>query len=169
MVNIPPLRHDFLFGRGFRSWNRLFPNDFSGMDGWMDVMATLNRQRSEEKQRLVRVVVNEQCHLQEAFCAFRCRSIFVCTKQLVTHTHTHKRRSFDHISTVNGVRKFLLKPTISRWSPSCDHGGHGGDGTRTESEHLRRWFSNRSSHADKHRSRIEDNAPWKETWRSNRA
>ena len=41
-------------------------------------------------------------------------------------------------------------------SSSCSHGGHC---ARTESEHLRRWCSHRSSDANKYDSRIEDDAP----------
>ena len=62
------------------------------------------------------------------------------------------------------MKLHALCPEIDEfWSSSCSHGGLG---ARTASEHLRRWFSHRSSHANNYHSRTEGNAPWKETWRS---
>ena len=52
-------------------------------------MATL--QRSEKKQRLVRIIVKEKCHAQEAFFAFRCGRFFLhkTIGDMRAHTHTH--------------------------------------------------------------------------------
>ena len=125
-------------------------------------MATL--QRSEKKQRLVRVIVKVP-RSRSLFC-FQVWEFFLhkTIGDMRARTHTHKTFFWQYFNCQRC--KKILTELDDFWS-SCSHGGHGG--LRTESEHLRRWCDQRSSHANKYHSPIEDDALWKESWRSKRA